>query len=445
VAAEKVAYFLAAPGAGPASAAGTLPMTGKEDTSTEVGLAASALRVAEQASARFLMRLARALHYYGMPSYRVEHALSVVAVKLGVEAQFLVTPTSIVTSVGEEDTARTLLARLDQGSADLSKLAALNELLRDVFADKTPVSEAAGRVASIEARPPLYGRPATVLSFGVVAAVVAMFFGGAWREVVVSGVLGLTTGLLAVLASTSRRFGLLVPALAGIVCAGGAQAAGHVLQPLFPSIPTLAGLIVLLPGLTLTIAVNELAHGHSVSGSARLISALVTFLQIGFGLALGIALVTRLLGPPAATAPEGFALPVLSGALLVNALALAVLFQARLRDVPVVLVAAATAFLGARFGSEYLGLELGTCLGAWLLGTVGAVISRWRDLPSAIPILPGLLLLVPGSLGFRSLSALIAKDVASGVEAGFTMAIIALALVTGLLLSNLTVEPRKLF
>ncbi len=400
---------------------------------------------AERVSSRFLMRLARALHHYGMPVHRVENALSEVAGKLGVEAQFLVTPTSIVISIGEEDQARTFLARLDQGEADLSKLAALNELLREVFAGETTVAEAASRVAEIEARASLYGRAPTVLSFGVVSAVVAMFFGGGVRELAVAGGLGLAVGLLTLLAGRSRRFALLLPAIAGIVCAGGAQAVAHAVSPLFASIPTLAGLIVLLPGLTLTIAVNELAHGHAVSGSARLMSALVTFLQIGFGLALGIAVVARLLGSAPAVAPQGFPFPVLTAALAVNAIALAVLFQARLKDVPVVLVAAATAFLGARFGTEYLGLELGTLFGAWLLGTVGAVLSRWRDIPSAIPILPGLLLLVPGSLGFRSLQALIAKDVVSGVEAGFTMAIIALALVTGLLVANLTVEPRKLF
>lgn len=405
----------------------------------------SGLTRREREAARFLMHLARALHHYGMPVHRVEHALSVVASRLEVHAQFLVTPTSIVTSIGDGEDARTFLARLDQGAADLSKLAALNELLRDVFDGHLGPSEAAVKIAEIEARPALHGRLATALCFSVVAAGVAMFFGGGWRELAVAAVLGLATGLLAVFSGGSRRLGLLLPALAGIVCAAGGQAAAHLIQPLYPSIPTLAGLIVLLPGLTLTIAVNEMAHGHSVSGSARLLSALVTFLQIGFGLALGIALVTRLFGAPPAVAPPGFSFAILMGALLVNGLALAVLFQARLKDVPVVLLAAATAFLGARFGTEYLGLELGTCLGAWLLGTVAAVISRWRDIPSAIPTLPGLLLLVPGSLGFQSLSALIAKDVASGVEAGFTMAIIALALVTGLLLANLTLEPRKLF
>lgn len=409
------------------------------------------LATAERVSSRFLLRLARALHRYGMPSHRIEHALEVVAGKLEVSAQFLVTPTSIVISIGEQEEARTLLERLDQGNADLSKLAALNELLREVFSGAVGPAEAAERVAEIESRPPRYGAVATALSFAVVSCAVAMFFGGGPLEAGVAALLGLAVGLLILVAGRSWRFALLVPAVAGIVCAAGAQAAAHglasltSLPPVFPSIPTLAGLIVLLPGLNLTIAVNELAHGHAVSGSARLMTALVTFLQIGFGMALGIAVVTRLLGEPPPAVPEGFPFAVLTAALAVNALALAVLFQARMHHAPWILVAAATAYFGARYGTEHLGLELGTCFGAWLVGTVGAFIARWRDIPSAIPVLPGLLLLVPGSLGFKSLSALIAKDVVSGVEAGFTMAIIALALVTGLLLANLTLEPRKLF
>ncbi|MFQ5527920.1 MAG: threonine/serine exporter ThrE family protein [Thermoanaerobaculia bacterium] len=399
----------------------------------------------ERVAAQFLKRLARALHRYGMPVHRVEHALSEVAGKLGVPAQFLVTPTSIVASIGAGEATKTSLVRLDQGEADLAKLAELNDILRELFSETTTLEDAALRLAELDRKLPLYGSTAVVGSFGVVSGVVSMFFGGGAREGLVALALGLMVGGLVILAGRSQRFALVLPACAGIACAAGAQGAAHFIQPLFPSIPTLAGLIVLLPGLTLTIAVNEMAHRHIVSGSARLTSALTTFLQIGFGMALGIAVISQLLGPAETVAPSGFPLPVLAVGLVINAMALSVLFQARIEHAPLILVAAATAFLGARYGTEYLGLELGTCLGAYLVGTAGTILSRWRDVPSAVPVLPGLLLLVPGSLGFRSLSALIAKDVVSGVEAGFTMAMIALALVTGLLLANLTIEPRKLF
>lgn len=399
----------------------------------------------EPVAARFLKRLAGALHRYGMPVHRVEHALSEVARKLGVPAQFLVTPTSIVTSIGSGEAAKTSLVRLDQGQADLAKLAELNDVLREVFNETVSLEDAEARLAAIDEKRPRYGSPAVVAGFGVVSGVVSVFFGGGAREGLVALVLGFMVGGLVVLAGRSQRFALVLPAVAGIACAAGAQWAAHLAPPLYPTIPTLAGLIVLLPGLTLTIAVNEMAHRHIVSGSARLMSALTTFLQIGFGMALGVGIVEQILGPVEMAVPAGFPFPVLAAGLVVNALALAVLFQARLEHAPLILAATATAFLGARYGTEYLGLELGTCLGAYLVGTVGTVLSRWRDVPSAVPILPGLLLLVPGSLGFRSLSALIAKDVVSGVEAGFTMAMIALALVTGLLLANLTLEPRKFF
>ena len=375
----------------------------------------------------------------------MEHVLSEVAVKLDLPAQFLVTPTSIVTSLGAEERAQVTLLRLDQGEVDLAKLSDLHDVLRDFFTGRLACGEAAERVEKIEDQAPLYGPAVRVASFGVASAVVSMFFGGGVPESAVAFGLGIVVGLLVFSADRLPRFALVLPAVAGIVCSFGSQAIAYSVHPLVPSIPTLAGLIVLLPGLTLTIAVNELAHRHLVSGSARLTSALITFLQIGFGMALGNALAALLFGEIGAAPLSRLPLAILTAALVINALALSVLFRARLKDAPVVLVATATAYLGARYGTEYLGLELGTCLGAYCLGTVSTVISRWRDIPSATPVMPGLLLLVPGSLGFKSLWALLANDVVSGVEAGFTMAMIALALVTGLFLANITIEPRKLF
>ncbi len=396
-------------------------------------------------AARFLRRLARALHRYGTPVHRIERALGEVASRLDVPAQFLVTPTSIVTSIGEEGRAETSLLRVDQEEADLSKLAEVHEVVRGVLSRTLALEDASLRLEALASRPPLYGAAASVASFAAASTTVALFFDGSWREAAVAAVLGTIIGLLVQFAGRSERFALIFPAVAGIVCAAGASLAQPLVGRLFPFIPTLAGLIVLLPGLTLTIAVNELAHRHIVSGSARLIGALTTFLQIAFGVALGQAVASRFVGDAAVTPPDPVPFGVVLGALVVTALALTVLFRARPKDAPVLLAMIAVAFFGTRLGTEYLGLELGTCVGAWLLGTSGAWISRWRDVPSAIPVLPAMLLLVPGSLGFRSLSALLAKDVVSGVETAFTMLLIALSLVTGLLLANLTVKPRRLF
>ena len=83
-------------------------------------------------------------------------------------------------------------------------------------------------------------------------------------------------------------------------------------------------------------------------------------------------------------------------------------------------------------------------IGAWSLGCISTLLARVRRRPTAIALVPGLLLLVPGTLGIRSLQALMSKNVPLGVETGFTMVLIAISLVTGLFLANLTVRPRQL-
>ena len=52
-------------------------------------------------------------------------------------------------------------------------------------------------------------------------------------------------------------------------------------------------------------------------------------------------------------------------------------------------------------------------------------------------------MLVPGSIGYRSLASFLADDVLSGVETAFRMALVAISLVGGLLLANVLFTPRR--
>tara|TARA_B100000795_G_scaffold219674_1_gene174043 strand:- start:264 stop:449 length:186 start_codon:yes stop_codon:yes gene_type:complete len=59
-------------------------------------------------------------------------------------------------------------------------------------------------------------------------------------------------------------------------------------------------------------------------------------------------------------------------------------------------------------------------------------------------LMPGIILLVPGSVGFQSLSLLVEKNILAGLDTAFMMSFVAVALVTGLLLASLIVPPRKI-
>jgi uncharacterized membrane protein YjjB (DUF3815 family) len=69
--------------------------------------------------------------------------------------------------------------------------------------------------------------------------------------------------------------------------------------------------------------------------------------------------------------------------------------------------------------------------------------ARKFNRPAAVPLVPGIILLVPGSIGFGSLSRFIERDVVSAIETAFNMGLVAVALVTGLLVANLVVPPRE--
>jgi uncharacterized membrane protein YjjP (DUF1212 family) len=58
------------------------------------------------------------------------------------------------------------------------------------------------------------------------------------------------------------------------------------------------GIITLLPGLTVTVAMTELASRHLSSGSVRLSAAFIVFASMAFGVALGTTVVTELHGGP---------------------------------------------------------------------------------------------------------------------------------------------------
>jgi uncharacterized membrane protein YjjB (DUF3815 family) len=208
------------------------------------------------------------------------------------------------------------------------------------------------------------------------------------------------------------------------------------------SVVTLAGLIVLVPGLTLTLAMSELATRHLASGTARLTGAMMTFFLIGFGVSFGSA-ATRWLPAPSEVAAASLPGWTEVAAVVAVGLALVVLFQADPRDAAWIVAAGAAGYYGTRLGGAWLGPELGTFVGGAFVGMLGNGFARTMRRPSAVVTVPGIMLLVPGSVGYRSLMSLMQRDTLLGIETAVTAAVVASALVTGLLVANVMVPPRR--
>jgi uncharacterized membrane protein YjjP (DUF1212 family) len=402
------------------------------------------LSLAEQAAIGFVLRLGQALHSAGYPAPALEGALVKVSARLGLVGQFFSTPTSLFAAFGAAERQRTYLTRVEPGDVNLGKLTSLDQTARGVMNGSIAPGEGSARVDAIVLAPALFRPLARTVAFGLASASACRLFGGGWQEMGVVAFAGVAIGLMALvmprLFPGSMRLFELVAACLAAALANAAPVLGlHVSAPL----ATLAGVVVLLPGFSLTIAMAELAARHLASGTARLAGAFMVFIGITFGVAVGRQISVSLFGPPPVVAPETLPMWTLWVALFTIPLAFTVLLRAHPRDTIWIVLVSLCGYGGSRLGTLLLGPQLGACLGALAVGMASNLYERVLERPATVPLVPGVLLLVPGSIGFRSLTLLLEQKVFVGVDAAFTMLLTAMSLVAGLLLADIVLPARR--
>ena len=393
----------------------------------------------------FILRLARALHAYGHSAPRLEDILAATSDRLGLAGhRFFSMPTQIMAAFGPEERQRTHLLRVEPGETNLGKLAALEELSREVAYGRISPQEGMVRIDEIVAAPLPYGPALVTLAHGTLSGAVCQFLGGGWREIVVATVLGLGLGLFAIYAANHARVSRVYETLAAFLVSAGAIGLAWLVGPISVFLATLSGLIVLLPGLLLTTAITELATRHLASGTLRLSSAFMTLLGIVFGVALGTRLAAAAFGMPVAAAPGPLPdwAPVV--AIVLASAASVVILRADPRDAPWIVAAGVLGVVAGRYGAVLLGLELGTFVAAFSVALASSGYERWRHRPAPVVLVPGILLLVPGSIGYRSMASLLERNTVAGIDTAFTTVLTAVSLVAGLLIAGVVApEPKR--
>jgi uncharacterized membrane protein YjjP (DUF1212 family) len=406
---------------------------------------AEAAEVADLDERKLLvLRLGEVAHRFGCSSPRVEELMAVVAERIGLQGQFFDQPTSLLAAFGRAPAQTTVLLRFEPGEVDLEKRWQLDATVEQLLDGRIRPRAALRELERIEGAPPRFGPLLSVVSGTLASAATARFFGGGAADLAAAALCGTVVGLIALAAVRSPALGRLQRIASAAVVSLLAVCFSAWIAPLSTYTVTVSGLIWLLPGLTLATAVSELALRHLSAGTARLMSSLLAFLELGFGAALGRVAGDALTEgippvPPAMTSTWTLAL-----ALCTFPLAFTVLLRARPQDLGWIAASTTLAFVGARWGATALGPELGAFLGALLVGLGSNVYARRFERPSAVPMLPGILMLVPGSLGFQSLSSLIERDVLSGIGTAFTVGLVAVSLVTGLFVAGALFPPRRL-
>ncbi len=396
---------------------------------------------------RFLSELAKRLHQYGITTTRIEASVELLSEKLGLDTQIWSSPTGILLSyrdpkraVGPEERVSELL-RLSPGETNLRRLVDTDEVAERVFHGRMSVADGYERLRTIE--PERVTFKATIAGFGFAAASVAAVLKSRPTDIVAAALIGAVTGILFV---ASRKFAHLRPGIeawAAFLSTLLATLASAYLLPLsLPSV-TLAAIVVFLPGLALTTAVSELSSQHLVAGVARLAGALTVLLKLTFGAVAGSEVAQALHVPLRAVRPTASPVWIEAIALLCGALSYTLLLRPHKRHRWLVMGAAVLGYTSARVGSASFGPQFGVFLAGLVVAAASNVFARFKNKPAALVRIPGILLLVPGSVGFRSLFFVFDGQVMQGLNTASSLMVLLTTLVAGLLFGDLLVAPRK--
>jgi len=402
----------------------------------------------------FLVELARRLHQYGTTAPRLEMAIARSAQQMGLAADVWSSPTAIIISFsdlaqGDEGLAQvTQVMRLPPGDVNLARLCEADAIADRVMSGEIELREGFRLLRLLGLPDTRRARAGVVASYGLSAAcVVGLLLHSSWADLLVSGLIGLVIGAITILAASRPRLAAASDAICALVATTMAIMISAYVVPLAVKSVVLAGLIVLVPGMSLTTAVREISSQHLVSGVARMGGAISTLLKLTFGTVAA----TQLCGALGID-PGTYTLPPLPGwvdypSLLLGALGFAILFRAARRDWPVVIGAVLVGYLATRWGGlisgSIPGAPFGVFLGGFLLGAMANLYARWMHRPGAVIREPGIILLVPGSVGFRSVSYLFERDTVLGLDTGVLLLTLLISLVAGLLFGDLLVSSRR--
>ena len=399
---------------------------------------------------RFLKRYARQLHSAGVPAHQFERMITALADKLGFDCQVMSSPTAIFLSFhyqDDEEDQRPIpmqLERMNPPSINLGNTAELYSLGNGLLDGEVSIEQAHVDLRNWQPEQ-LYPLWLQIICWGLTGGAVAVMLSASWAGIAAASLTCALLGVLVTQAGDVLREGGL-EAIAALFSTFLVFALNRLVPGLDVFVVIMSSLIVLIPGLGLTIAVTELSTDHLASGSARLAGALVTLLKLSLGVLIGTVVVgwfgwstdikslTHLSAPP-----DWFRWP----ALLAAAFSFAVLFSARRKDFLIAMFAAIVSYLISRAGVAAGGLEFGVLLASMSIAVLSNLYGRVFKQTGALIRVPGIILLVPGTIGYHGATALFLDGGANLMDTTLLALRLLISLVGGLLFGNTLLPPRR--
>ncbi|KAK4132027.1 DUF1212-domain-containing protein [Trichocladium antarcticum] len=240
----------------------------------------------------YLIKLCRALMTYGAPTHRLEAYMRMSSRVLGIEGQFLYLPDTMIISFDDSNTHTTevKILRASQG-IDFGRLRDVHTIYKDVVHDRMGVEEATMRLHDVTERKAKFPVWFRIILYGIASAMVAPFgFEGRYIDMPICFILGCLVGFLQLyIAPSNELYANVFEITAAVATSCLARAFGSIRGGSLFCFSSMAqsSIALILPGYMVLCASLELQSHQMISGSVRMVYALIYTLFLGYGFTIG--------------------------------------------------------------------------------------------------------------------------------------------------------------
>ncbi|MGJ8760835.1 MAG: threonine/serine ThrE exporter family protein [Polaribacter sp.] len=395
---------------------------------------------------QFIVELGKALHTYGIPSYKIQSYLTEVAQNKGITGSFMDLPTWINYVFYDEKNSYNYVECIPPGSLNLGAFSRIDELTNKVIDSKIEESAINEELNIIHAKTKEINHFYLYLAYTFAAGSFSLMIGTNWVSFIFSLLLGSITYLLVYLATKSKYVENVFESLSALVVTVICCLLSLVFPDFNLGLTILASIIIFIPGLAITTALEEITSKSLVSGSAKLFDAMIVLFKQFFGVILGLGLMTSLIDIDLTHYVSDMPKWTLFCAIPIFSITVLPIFQVRKKDVFFGVLTGVLAFFITVFLSSVLGILVSTFVGTLAVVGISRLFGRISKTPKSVYLTQGIIMLVPGSKSFMGLSnSFFNPSITASANIFEEVAFILMAIIGGLLFAGTFRErkPRK--
>ncbi|WP_346856381.1 threonine/serine exporter family protein [uncultured Draconibacterium sp.] len=391
---------------------------------------------------KFIVQLGKALHYYGVPSYKSEMYLSEVADKKEIKASFMDSPTWINYVFYEEDEQTySHVESVRPGELNLGALSRIVEITNNLISNTIDFDEAKTEIERLKTLPFEYGKLTEFIAFMTSAGAFSIILDTSWSSAIAASFIGGIVYLLTLWSKHSVYIRSTLESLVAFVATVLTGLLSLFFHQINISMTILASIIVFIPGLSITTALEEITARNLVSGTAKLFDSLVSLFKQFFGVVLGLAILPLFVELKPQRIINDIPNSVHLLAIIVLALSLTPVFKVRHKDIFLCVVVGFISFLTTTV-FDFTGILVSIFMGTLATVAVSKLFSKLTRTPRLVYLVPGIIMLVPGSKAFIGLSTVFLHQNNASGNMGEQVLYIFMGIIGGLLFSGTFMDKK---